>query len=153
MRSKLSLLGILLVLVAVNVSIALKERALSAGRTVILELAPVDPRSLMQGDYMVLRYALADKVDTGLTDGMVYVKLDARNVATEIVPSPGPDTMPLRYRTKDGRAFFDAESYFFQEGQGHFFQDAKYGELKIDPENGMPMLVGLLDARLQPIRP
>ncbi|XOT97907.1 GDYXXLXY domain-containing protein, partial [Alcaligenes pakistanensis] len=29
------------------------------GQTVLLELAPVDPRSLMQGDYMSLNFALS----------------------------------------------------------------------------------------------
>ncbi|KIG15596.1 putative membrane protein [Enhygromyxa salina] len=42
-----------------------KERVLSTGQTVLLPLAPVDPRSLMQGDYMILRYELEDELDTG----------------------------------------------------------------------------------------
>src|SRR5690606_39326084 len=38
-----------------------KQRVLATGQTVLLELAPVDPRSLMQGDYMQLSYAIADE--------------------------------------------------------------------------------------------
>src|SRR5690606_19512775 len=34
------------------------ERTLRDGQLVLLELAPVDPRSLMQGDYMALRFAV-----------------------------------------------------------------------------------------------
>lgn len=67
MRSKLSLAGLLLVLLAVNLMVLNKESSLAQGRTVFLELAPVDPRSLMQGDYMVLRYALADQVPQAKT--------------------------------------------------------------------------------------
>ncbi|MFX7329222.1 GDYXXLXY domain-containing protein, partial [Acinetobacter baumannii] len=35
---------------------AQKEMLLKEGQLVLLPLAPVDPRSLMQGDYMALRY-------------------------------------------------------------------------------------------------
>src|SRR5690554_4287550 len=34
------------------------ERTLRDGQLVLLELAPADPRSLMQGDYMALRFAV-----------------------------------------------------------------------------------------------
>ena len=44
------------ILVAVNYAIWQKEQLLTHGKTVILALAPVDPRSLMQGDYMRLRF-------------------------------------------------------------------------------------------------
>jgi uncharacterized membrane-anchored protein len=153
MRSKLSVAGMLLVLLAVNAMIARKESALARGRTVILELAPVDPRSLMQGDYMALRYALAEKVAQGeKSSGTVYLTLDSRNVATSLSSVEGPGLVPLQFRRHDGRVLFDTESYFFQEGQGHFFQGAKYGELKVD-EHGTPMLVGLLGPDLQPINP
>ena len=52
----------LLVLAAVNYLIVEKERILSSGKTVLLHLAPTQHRSLMQGQYMQLRYALADEV-------------------------------------------------------------------------------------------
>ncbi|SDH51070.1 GDYXXLXY domain-containing protein [Myroides phaeus] len=35
-----------------------KENTIKEGKFVLLELAPVDPRSLMQGDYMELNYAI-----------------------------------------------------------------------------------------------
>ena len=31
---------------------------MATGKPVVLKIAPVDPRSLMQGDYMVLNYAI-----------------------------------------------------------------------------------------------
>jgi len=34
------------------------EQTLSGGRMVLVELAPVDPRSLMQGDYMALAFVI-----------------------------------------------------------------------------------------------
>jgi len=42
------------------------ERILSDGRVLLLELAPVDPRSLMQGDYMALQFAAVDDIRKAL---------------------------------------------------------------------------------------
>ncbi|QTC01845.1 GDYXXLXY domain-containing protein [Alcaligenes sp. SORT26] len=56
------LLGTVLILGVANVAIVQKERILSDGQTVLLELAPVDPRSLMQGDYMSLNFALSQNL-------------------------------------------------------------------------------------------
>ena len=153
MRSKLSILGILLFLIASNAMIAGKESALESGRTVILELAPVDPRSLMQGDYMTLRYKLASELErTGDGEGVVYLTVDSRGVASAISLNAAPGLVPLRCRRRDNQVFFDAESYFFQEGQGELFRAARYGELRVD-EGGMPILTHLLNERLEPINP
>ena len=35
---------------------------LATGKPVVLKIAPVDPRSLMQGDYMVLNYAILSEI-------------------------------------------------------------------------------------------
>ncbi|UYO75286.1 GDYXXLXY domain-containing protein [Halomonas qinghailakensis] len=50
------------VLAVVNWAIWQKEHHLAEGEIVYLELAPVDPRSLMQGDYMALSFALANRI-------------------------------------------------------------------------------------------
>lgn len=57
-----ALLGLIITLSAVNISIAKFESQLANGRVVLLKLAPVDPRSLMQGDYMALNYQLEDDI-------------------------------------------------------------------------------------------
>ena len=62
MRNKVAIIAGLIVLILVNWSIAGKERHLKEGRIVYLELAPVDPRSLMQGDYMALNFKLANEL-------------------------------------------------------------------------------------------
>ena len=46
--------NLLLLLGYLNWSIYQKEQTLRDGQLVLFELAPVDPRSLMQGDYMYL---------------------------------------------------------------------------------------------------
>ena len=85
MRSRVFLAVGLLVLVVVNVQIARKELLARSGRAVLLELAPVDPRSLMQGDYMALQFrASNDAFGRGarenLADGHIVLQMDASGV-------------------------------------------------------------------------
>ncbi|WP_060490132.1 MULTISPECIES: GDYXXLXY domain-containing protein [unclassified Psychrobacter] len=54
----IALLGLALILVVMTLNIIKYENHLSNGKTVLLALAPVDPRGFMQGDYMALSYAL-----------------------------------------------------------------------------------------------
>ncbi|HUH88001.1 MAG TPA: GDYXXLXY domain-containing protein [Pusillimonas sp.] len=56
------LAGLFLVLLVVNTGIYQREQVLNQGRPIVLQLAPVDPRSLMQGDYMRLNFQVADQV-------------------------------------------------------------------------------------------
>ena len=70
------------ILIFVNLLIFSKEQILENGDTLLLQLAPRDPRSLLQGDYMILRYTLAAKIGAGLNDsssidGKAVVQLDA----------------------------------------------------------------------------
>ncbi|UTE77420.1 GDYXXLXY domain-containing protein [Rossellomorea sp. KS-H15a] len=44
------------------------ETLLQNGETVILELQPVDPRSLLQGDYVELNYSITQLEDTSIDD-------------------------------------------------------------------------------------
>ncbi len=135
--------------------IASKQALLHNGRTVLLPLAPVDPRSLMQGDYMDLRYALAmdalQQSDTGPAwpeRGAFRVRLDGDGVGTLVGLDKGaplgPDEVRLKYRNVHSTPHIGAESYFFQEGQRAQFDHAAYGELRVG-EDGTALLVGLRD--------
>ena len=59
MKKTAFVIASVLVFLAINWSIAEKEHIRKEGETVLLELAPADPRSLMQGDYMRLNYKIA----------------------------------------------------------------------------------------------
>ena len=48
--------NLILLLGYFNWSVYKKEQTLKDGQLILLQLAPVDPRSLMQGDYMRLRW-------------------------------------------------------------------------------------------------
>lgn len=57
-----ALLGLIIILAIMTLNVAKYETHLATGDTVLLELAPVDPRGFMQGDYMTLSYALEGEV-------------------------------------------------------------------------------------------
>jgi uncharacterized membrane-anchored protein len=150
-------LALVFVLVGVGVSAFQKERLLRDGAVVLLELAPVDPRSLMQGDYMALRYDMAATLDTASwpTDGLLVVRVGANGVATFVRRHRGSALAEgehlLRYRVRDGMVRLGAEAFFFQEGHADRYDHAKYGELRV-ADDGESVLVGLRDARRRRLR-
>jgi uncharacterized membrane-anchored protein len=142
-------LSAVLVFVVINLMTYKKERTLQNGKVMLLELAPVDPRSLMQGDYMALRYSIARnlRADTLPKDGTFVVSLDDAGVATfkrvhdsGIALSAGEHL--LRYRVRASGIRLGAESFFFQEGHAKVYSRAKYGELRV-ADSGDSVLVGL----------
>lgn len=147
----------LLILAAVNFSIYQKEQLLANGTILLLKLAPVDPRSLMQGDYMQLRYEIAQEVTSRMknlqSDGVLIVQRDSQQVGhfvkialdEEILPK---DHYKLRFRKRANGIRLGAESFFFQERQGEKYQHAQYGELRVAP-SGESVLVGLRDAQFK----
>jgi uncharacterized membrane-anchored protein len=146
-----------IVLAAVPVLIIQKETTLAEGRTMLLHLAPRDPRSLMQGDYMVLRYRMAREVpnDQLQSKGTLVVKLDANNVASFVrVHKDEPlaeGEYLLAYR-KRGELRLGAESFMFQEGHAKLYDRARFGELKVD-KKGSSVLAGLCDSEFKSIKP
>ena len=58
--------GLLLALAVANQGVVQRERILSDGRVLLMALEPVDPRSMMQGDYMALRFAAVQEIRDAL---------------------------------------------------------------------------------------
>ena len=155
----LMLLGVLAVLGAVNLGIVGKERIRRDGATIFLVLAPVDPRSLMQGDYMALRFELAQELERSVApfgsaaprDGetrLVAVALDAQQVA-RLASADTASTLKLRYRLRSGHVWLGTNAFFFEEGSAQRFDGARYGEFRVDRVSGEAVLVGLRDAELR----
>lgn len=146
-----------IVLAAVPVLIIQKETTLTEGRTMLLPLAPRDPRSLMQGDYMVLRYRMVREVpnDQLQSKGTLVVKLDANNVASFVrvhKDEPLQDGEYLLAYRKRGELRLGAESFMFQEGHASLYDRARFGELKVD-KKGSSVLAGLCDSEFKPLKP
>ena len=148
-------LGALLVLGALNFSIIGKERIKRDGEIVYLALAPVDPRSLMQGDYMALRFALVQALEAQRGDAVVRegevryapIVLDAQRVAGLAPNDAAP--LKLRYRIRGDHVWLGTNAFFFEEGSAERFNDARYGEFRVDRASGEAVLVGLRDAALK----
>jgi uncharacterized membrane-anchored protein len=144
--------------------VAHKEHVLHTGRPVYLDLLPRDPRSLMQGDYMVLRYALEPEVlaqNPARGKGTLVVRLDERGVASLArLSQPSGDSQPLaageqllRFRyvpDGDPPVRIGAESFLFEEGTADAYASARYGKLVVDAA-GRSVLVGLADENLAPL--
>ena len=139
--------GVVLVLGAVNWSILAKERIKTQGERIYLELAPVDPRSLMQGDYMALRFSLANQI-VATESGSAPLSVDDRGIAT-LNPSPKPGDLRIRYRERNGQVWLGTNAYFFEEGQAERYEGARYGEFRINRETGEAVLVALADENLR----
>lgn len=147
-------------LLVVNVGIFQKERLLASGEPLFVELAPADPRSLMQGDFMRLDYALVRRANPPerLLDArrpQLVVRRDARGVA-EWVRLHNPtqplaaDERLLELTPKDGRWTLVSDAWFFKEGEAARWQPARYAEFRVMPD-GRALLVGLRGAALQPL--
>ena len=158
MRKAFILPGLLLVLALPNWGIFEKERLLSNGDVVLLELAPVDPRSLIQGDYMRLEYAVTRSMEGQQNwprDGAIVVTLDTNGIASFVRRDDGRPLAPgehlLRYRKRDLRVRVGSNAFFFEEGSASKYQRARYGELRV-ARDGNSVLVGLRDSLAVPIR-
>lgn len=154
-RSTLVALGAVLVLGMSNLTILGKQRILDEGRPVLLRLAPVDPRSLMQGDFMRLRYDPAaypgsEIVETLPWRGTVVLALDADGVGRFARLDDGTPLqvdeirMAYKLRGRGGAMRYGANSFFFQEGEADRYGEAVYGVLRVDGE-GNSVLAGLAD--------
>jgi len=136
----------------INWAIFHKEKTISEGTLMLFELAPRDPRSLMQGDYMNLRYAAANQGRTQAElskFGFGVVTLDTNNVVKllryQLTKEPlSKGEFLIKYAIHRRGVSFGAESYFFEEGTAVRFEKAKYGGLRVDDE-GKSILIGLYD--------
>ncbi len=168
----IALVSLVFVLGLVNWSIMKKEDHLANGRVVYMELAPVDPRSLMQGDYMALRFQIGAKIYAALPkskvyrgwrqnvatsdDGYVIVKLDENNVASYQAIHAGQsladDEILMRYRVRGGSVRFATNAFFFQEGDAEVYQPARYGQFRVDAD-GELLLAAMYDKDLKKLEP
>lgn len=158
LRRAIVLAGLIAILAIVNWQIVGKERVLRDGAPLLIALAPVDPRSLIQGDYMRLDYAIARQIAYQADwprDGQIVVMPDADGVAQfvrrhESGEPLAPGERLLRYRRRAGRIRIGTDAFFFQEGHADRYTGARYGDLRVDAA-GEALLVGLRDAARQPL--
>ncbi|MBQ4034797.1 MAG: GDYXXLXY domain-containing protein [Paludibacteraceae bacterium] len=164
--------NLLAVLAFFTYSVVNSEKIRSDGQIVLLELVPTDPRSLMQGDYMRLRYRItlqiiSHSIDTATDSSLYYNPSVYKNLPETFysVLRVGRDSIGsfVRNQTdaeglneneivlhckkgKENSIRFGGEDYFFEEGSSHIFDEAAYGMLKVD-RKGNCVLIGLCDSK------
>ena len=169
-NSGVALLGLLLIIVIMTINVTKYESHLATGDTVLLALAPVDPRGFMQGDYMTLSYALElnimehDYIRSGenaysldASEGYVIVAKDSNNVGqfVRIVYDDKPSNlatneMALYYRMRNGSMKIATNAYFFQEGHAQAFEAAEYGLFRVN-KKGEPLLTDMVNGKFEVI--
>jgi uncharacterized membrane-anchored protein len=157
--------GALLVLGVANYDVLKKEQVIENGQKIYVALAPRDPRSLMQGDYMALNFGFPPEIQTTLDRGdesgmqvraMVVARLDARGVASVLRVATAQEALAageirLPLKRLQHRWVLVSDAFYFPEGEGKPLQAARFGEFRVLPD-GRALLVGLADEQLQPLK-
>ena len=139
-----------------------KEATIRTGRTVFLSLGPVDPRSLIEGDYMALRFAgprglnPPEPPSSAVSSMLAVATVDGRRVATiqsytKLPPHLADNEILIELIAKNGQWTIGTDAWFFKEGTAAKYQNARFGEFRID-KAGKAVLVGLANEALQPLR-
>lgn len=171
MRKITVAITLLVILALLNFAIYKREVHIKEGEVAFLRLAPVDPRSLMQGDYMALRFSVARSIRNALprddeytyrtwrrkidgNDGFVVVNLNEKKVATfeaiydkQILKK---NQMLLQYRIRSGTVKFATNAFFFEEGTAKRYEKAVYGEFRVNKKHEL-LLVDMYDKDLSKI--
>ncbi|WP_323012012.1 GDYXXLXY domain-containing protein [Castellaniella sp.] len=175
------LAGGVLVLGLIQTQVTRYESILTGGHPVILALVPVDPRSLMQGDYMALDYAVRQSADDwlrvqprleerGTGHGWLLLRPDAQGVwqLQQVLMSPLPGQRALSGASADHLVAesLDTVAVAVRWTDGRmdfgasswFFpegQDSHYAAARYGllrvADDGTALLAGLLDKDQQPL--
>lgn len=146
------------------------EWHLHQSKSIFIKLKPVDPRSILQGDYMALAYELNLQSLKALTgsesealDQVIFnhasvpakVILDSRNrvIRTILDPNSLSNEQNLILKNPDNhyQSLYPASrSFLFAEGLAHCYEKAKYAEFKVNAK-GEAILFDLCGEGLQPL--
>ena len=135
-------------------SVVKMENIRGKGKELYLKLAPVDPRSLMQGDYMTLSFDLDNQIgsvrrlreDYDFPYKYVVVSQDScKYLRGQNEPTPcEANEVAIKLAPKDYWHFLPTKSYFFQEGTEQKYSNSEYARVKVD-EYGIFVIVALCD--------
>jgi len=129
------------------------------GETVLLDLRPADPRALMMGDFMALRYveernSNVPKKDELAPSGVFVLTLDENKVGrfSRIFKggSLADNEVRLNYIRQKRGVTIGAPRYYFQNGTAETYEAGEYGIFKVAP-SGRAILVGLADENFKTI--
>jgi uncharacterized membrane-anchored protein/uncharacterized membrane protein len=161
LKTKLLMISLVIIMqfVTMGFQIAKSEYVLAKGELIKLELQPLDPRSLIQGDYVILNYTIStidlgvvlearEKVEIILTpndEGVYVYKGVFRHEYKYNKPYERSDKDVLINARSNGsdRFIYGIESFFVPEGTGREVEgEAKFAYVKV-ASNGDAILVRL----------
>ncbi|MEH6445605.1 MAG: GDYXXLXY domain-containing protein [Oceanospirillaceae bacterium] len=166
LQSKLVTLWVIVIIALLNFTIYQREALLSTGQSVLLKLAPVDPRSLMQGDYMRLRFDIESTLlekskdqngtDNAVLDdtdqGLFVVELDGNSVASYKGIYQGQvlaeNQIKMQFRVRKRQVRLATHAFFFEEGSADLYSKAVYGEFRV-AKNGELLLNSMQDKQFK----
>lgn len=162
MRNWLMLGFGVLIIGLLNFGVVQKERVVANGDQVFLKLRPVDPRSLLQGDFMRLAFDVEEKArpnikEAKLRSGNLVVQVDENRVGEYLELDDGSTLADNQYGAHFTNVSWQPtlvpNSFFFQEGEGDKFAEAKYAVLVFGADRRDYVLVGLADENRELINP
>ncbi len=136
---------------------AVKQYAVATGTDVILQGTPVDPRSLMQGDYAILDYEIAGipenvKAEFAVGDDVIVVltKKDEvweaiRYLDDDRVPKGNGEVFVRGQLQSNGRIDFGIGTYFVPEGTGLQIERAQDLKIRVSvSDDGDATVTGII---------
>ena len=161
-KTILPLVLALLSIVIFVLMILKNEHHLNNAQSVYVRLQPVDPRSILQGDYMALNYDLGlEGVNAEQIENQAWIKsyaqLDAQNrvIKTRFdaqqIARGLSKSVPLILKNPDNlleSLYPAANSFLFAEGLEPCYRNAQYAHLSVKAD-GQTLLLGLADQNLK----
>ena len=150
---------VFIAIIAINININKKEDLIGNGDVLLFELAPVDPRSIMQGDYMRLRFDLARKIHDKLSvkngnnsipihQGFVVIEKGDNQVVSLVDlfnnKKLKENQYMVPYKMRKNQVIFTTDAFYFQEGKASHYQKARYGQFRMS-KSGEMILVNMVD--------
>ena len=140
-----------------NTVVVRNEGLIASGQVVYVALAPRDPRSLMQGDYMQLAVSLPRDEQPGEAYDTVYAigqlgpdKVLRLERYQHDGKAPGNGEVLVKLERDGWRWKLATDAWFFKEGAARKYEKARYGEYRVAP-SGRALLVGLRGPGLEPL--
>ena len=153
-----------------------RDPLISTGKEIMLELAPIDPLSLLQGQYMIINFALENdevdveedeinpnRVNSGFRFTRIVLRCNESGVATfnrfeDGQPLNSDEVLfnakksLLRKGSPNKAKYFykisvPQNSFLFKENTEKKYEEAKYGVFKVGPDGDF-VLVDLADKDL-----
>lgn len=161
--------GLILSLGIANKTIYDYERIINTGQTIRFEITPRDPRSLIQGDYMVLNYVLETQVNEAnrmlkLEESLkekdsIILTIDPKTNVVFLAYPLQKDKIPLQAKEIETPLNYNGYNYTLKLPHSYFFDEmtelnysvARYAEFKVSPE-GKFILSALLDKDFNTIK-